>query len=134
MPERSVIQGPDGPITVGIFGSDFTVQMDATSLLLTIAPDFVAPTWRVNLDGTPSEHVRVGPGEWRLRTIVTARWDGDSLTLLMAQEEFRNGKTVRNKTFRRLTLNADSTLRVERPDGDTGRNVASVYRWLAPMP
>ena len=48
VPERSVIQGREGPITVAVFGTDFTVQRESNTLLIRVAPD-LAPTYQVNL-------------------------------------------------------------------------------------
>jgi NAD(P)-dependent dehydrogenase (short-subunit alcohol dehydrogenase family) len=41
---------------------------------------------------------------------------------------------VHSQTRRRLTLGPDHTLSVEMPDGQDGPMIASVYRWLEPMP
>lgn len=131
--ERSVISGPDGPITVTAFGTDFTVQSESTTLLVTIAPD-ITPTWRVNLDGTPTLLAKSGADERIIRTTVTATWHRDTLVMHLSQEVVWNGESVHSHTRRSLTLNPDGTLRVEMPDGPDGQMIASVYRWLEPVP
>jgi hypothetical protein len=133
VPERSVIQGRDRPIIVTVFGTDFTVQSESNTLLVRVAPD-LAPTWRVNLDGTPTLHAKSEPDDRIGRTTVTATWEGETLVMHLAEEVVRNGESVYSHTRRCLTLNPDRTLRVEMPDGQDGRLIASVYRWLEPMP
>jgi hypothetical protein len=133
MPERSVIQGKDGPITVVVFGTDFSVQREAKTLLVRVAPDLFA-TWRVNLDGSPTLQSNSGPDDRLVRTTVTATWEGETLIMHIAVELVRNGQSVHSQTRRRLTLGSDHTLTVEMPDGQDGPMIASVYRWLEPMP
>ena len=131
--ERSVIQGLEGPVTVLVFGTDFTVHRESNTLLLRVAPD-LTPTWRVNLDGTPTLQVKSGVDGRLVRTTVTVTWEGDTLTTHMAEEHVSDGQSVHHRTRRRLTLNPDHTLRVEMPDGEDGPMIASVYRWLEAMP
>lgn len=133
MPERSVMQGQDGPFTVVVFGTDFTVQQESNALLLRVAPDLVV-TWHVNLDGTPTLHAKSGPDDRLVRTTVNATWEGETLIIHLAEEVVRNGQSVHGRTLRRLTLNPDHTLSVEMPDGKDGPMIASVYRWLEAMP
>jgi hypothetical protein len=125
--------GAEGPITVAVFGSDFTVQRESNTLLLRVAPD-LTPTFRVNLDGTPTTHAKSGPDDRLVRTTVTATWEGESLVMYLAEEVVRNGQSAHGRTRRRLTLNPDHTLHVEMPDGQDGQMTASVYRWLESMP
>jgi hypothetical protein len=103
VPERSVIQGAEGLITVAVFGSDFTVQHESNTLLLRVAPD-LTPTFRVNLDGTPTTHAKSGPDDRLIRTTVTATWEGESLVMYLAEEVVRNGQSAHGRTRRRLTL------------------------------
>jgi hypothetical protein len=133
VPERSVIQGNDGPITVSVLGSDFNIQRQADALLVRVAPDLTI-RWRVNLDGTPARVSEAGPGERLVRTTVTATWEGDALVIHLADEVISNGRSVRSQTRRRFRLTPDHTLKVEMPDGEGGPMIASIYRWLAPMP
>ena len=133
VPERSVIQGREGPITVAVFGTDFTVQRESNTLLVRVAPD-LAPTYQVNLDGTPTLQAKSGPDDRLVRTTIAATWEGESLVLQLAQEAVRNGESTRGRSRRRLTLNPDHTLRVEMADGHDRSMVGSVYRWLEPVP
>jgi hypothetical protein len=133
VPERSVIQGHDGPFTVVVFGTDFTVQRESNTLLVRVAPD-VTPTWHVNLDGSPILQTKFGPDDRLVRTTVTATWEGEALIMYIAEELVQNGQSVHSQTRRRLTLGSDHTLSVEMPDGQDGPMIASVYRWLEPMP
>jgi hypothetical protein len=133
VPELSVIQGADGPITVAVFGSDFSIHRESNTLLLRVAPD-VAPTFRVNLDGTPTTHSKSGPDDRLVNTTVRATWEDESLVIQLAEEGVRNGQSFHGRTLRRLTLNPDHTLQVEMPDGEGGPMISSVYRWLEAMP
>jgi hypothetical protein len=133
VPERSVIQGRDGPVTVSVLGSDFNIQKEGGTLLVRVAPDLTVK-WRVNLDGSPALMARTGPDGKLVRTMVTATWEGESLVVHLAEEEISDGRSVRHQTRRRFTLNPDHTLTVEMPEGQGGVMIGSVYRWLAPMP
>ena len=133
IPEQSVMQGAEGLITVVVFGSDFSVQREANTLLIRVAPH-LSPKFRVNLDGTPTTRTEMGPDDRLVRTSVSATWEDESLVMHLVEEVVRHGQSVYGQSRRRLTLNPDHTLRVEMPDGENGPMIGSVYRWLEPIP
>ena len=87
VPEDSVIQRAEGPITVAVFGSDFTVQRDADALLVRVAPELTIK-WRVNLDGTSTLHAKTWPDGLLVKTRVTTTWEGQTLILHMARSSW----------------------------------------------
>lgn len=109
------------------------MQRESNTLLVRVAPDLTA-SWRVNLDGSPTLQSKLGPDDRLVRTTVTATWEGETLIMHIADELVQNGQSVHSQTRRRLTLGPDHTLSVEMPDGQDGPMIASVYRWLDPMP
>ena len=129
VPEDSVIQGREGPITVSVLGTDFTVQNQVDALVIRVAPELTIK-WRVNLDGSPTLHAKTWPDGRLVRTRVTPSWNDQTLILQMAEEVVSNGQSVVSETQRRFTLNPDHTLLVEMPDGAGGPLIGSVYRWL----
>jgi hypothetical protein len=117
IPERSVFQGRDGPVTFFALGSDFTIKItDSDTLVLTLAGE-LPRQWTVKLNGEPTLHAASGSDERLVRTTVTATWDDNRLIVRMDNTEIRQGKEIQYTQRYRFSVNPDHTLTVESPLG-----------------